>query len=122
MLDAALSYLTQPLYYQLHCVGKMKELVYLCLANLPHKVLTEDVCQQRGSQKQRLQRLLHFVEENYMHKIRLGDFAQQEGMAVSSLSHFFKKLTHQELPAVCEHSPVPRRLQTAAPPGRTNCS
>ena len=30
-----------------------------------------------------------------MHKIRLGDFAQQEGMAVSSLSHFFKKLTHQ---------------------------
>ena len=95
LLDAALSYLTQPPYYQLHCVGKMKELVYLCLANLPHKVLTEDVCQQRGSQKQRLQRLLHFVEENYMHKIRLGDFAQQEGMAVSSLSHFFKKLTHQ---------------------------
>jgi AraC-like DNA-binding protein len=40
-------------------------------------------------------RLTQFVEENYMHKIRLADFAQAEGCSVSYLSHFIRNTMNQ---------------------------
>ena len=43
----------------------------------------------------RLMRLIQFVDENYMHKIRLSDFARQEGRSVSYMSHFVKDTMNQ---------------------------
>jgi YesN/AraC family two-component response regulator len=43
----------------------------------------------------RLMRLIQFVDENYMHKIRLSDFARQENRSVSYMSHFVKDTMNQ---------------------------
>ena len=42
-----------------------------------------------------MKRLIQYVDENYMHKIRLADFAQSEGCSVSYLSRFIKDTMNQ---------------------------
>ena len=43
----------------------------------------------------KLNSLIRFVDENYMHKIRLADFAQAQGVSLSYLSHFIKDALNQ---------------------------
>lgn len=43
----------------------------------------------------RLRAFIRFVDENYMHKIRLADFAEAEGVSLHYLSHFVKDALNQ---------------------------
>lgn len=95
LLEVALCYMKQPVYYKLFCVGQIKTLLYLFLESVPHKVLEEIEFRKKGFQNARLQRLIRFVEQNYMNKICLTDFACQEGMSMSYMSHFVKQTMHQ---------------------------
>lgn len=51
--------------------------------------------EEQANTEQRNTRLMRFVDENYMHKIRLSDFAAQENRSVSYMSHFVRETMNQ---------------------------
>lgn len=95
ILEMARQYLKRSSQYELFCVGQSYLLLYDLLAALPHQVLSADALAERDKRNDRLRRLIEFVDENYMNRIRLLDFAQREGLSMSYLSHFVKQTLHQ---------------------------
>ena len=57
--------------------------------------MTEEERVHADQRNARLERFLRFVDENYMHKIRLSDFAGSEGCSTSYISRFVKTALNQ---------------------------
>lgn len=95
ILDIAQHFFLQEEMYDLYCWGQCGVLMYRLLKALPHHELSAEEALQIGYQNARLMRLVQFVDENYMHKIRLADFAKEEGCSVSYLSHFIHDRMNQ---------------------------
>lgn len=81
--------------YALYCLGESCLILYQLLSSLPTHVLTPEESASIDRRNARLKRLIRFVDENYMHKIRLSDFAEAEGCSMSHLSHFIKSAMNQ---------------------------
>lgn len=88
-------YLARPELYELKCVSRCAELLFLLLTALPVHDLTEEERAQTDQRNARLERFIRFVDENYMHKIRLSDFAEAEGCSTSYISRFIKTALNQ---------------------------
>lgn len=88
-------YLARPPYYELNCAGLVGQLLYRLLTAVPTRVMTEEERTHTDQRNARLERFLRFVDENYMHKIRLSDFARGEGCTTSYLSRFIKTALNQ---------------------------
>lgn len=86
-------YITRPAHYQLYCAGHCTLVLYRLLRRLQNRSLTPEEAAGLRRRNARLSRLLDYVDENYMRKLRLTDFAQAEGCSVGYLSHFFKEAT-----------------------------
>ncbi len=91
----AAAYLEQDRHYELYCLGQSSLILYRLLSKLPCRVLSPEELVSIDKRNARLMRLFRFVDENYMHKVRLQDFAIQEGCTVSYLSHFVKNAINQ---------------------------
>lgn len=89
------AYLDRPAYYELNCVGLCGRLLYLLLSAAPGHTMTEEERNHTDERNARLERFIRFVDENYMHKIRLSDFAKAEGCSTSYLSRFIKGAMNQ---------------------------
>ena len=88
-------YLRRKENYSLYCVGQSCLILHLLLSKMPVKELSAEEQISIDKRNARLKRLLGFVDENYMHKIRLTDFARQEGCSLSYLSRFIKEVLNQ---------------------------
>lgn len=88
-------YLHQQGHYGLYCAGECCLLLHRLLSKLPHRVLTPEEASCISKKNARMERLIRFVDENYMHKIRLTDFAEAEQCSVSYLSRFIKETMNQ---------------------------
>lgn len=95
VLDLAGIYLRRDPCYELYCAGQAHLLLHRLLSGMPHHILSPGELSSRDKSNARLNRLIRFVDENYMHKIRLTDFAESEGCSVSYLSHFVKDTLNQ---------------------------
>ncbi|MBR2045270.1 MAG: helix-turn-helix transcriptional regulator, partial [Agathobacter sp.] len=95
MSGCMLYYLERKENFSLYCVGKACLLLYELLQKLPSHVLSAEETDSMDKRNTRLKRLIRFVDENYMHKIRLTDFAQMENCSVSYLSRFIKSTLNQ---------------------------
>lgn len=95
MLKLAGIYLRRESCYELECLGLSSLLLHRAFTRMPHRVLTDGEVSSRDKNGARLRRLIRFVDENYMHKIRLSDFAREEDRSVSYLSHFVKATLNQ---------------------------
>ncbi len=95
ILDAAQSYWSQDSYAHLLYQGICAVILHLMLNRIPYHVMSGEELASAEQRNTRLARLMQFVDENYMHKIRLSDFARQEGLSVSYLSHFVKDTMNQ---------------------------
>lgn len=95
MLGTARSYFSGRQFYELNCMGSAILVLYNLLKSLPPRSLTPEEAANQEKRNARIKRLIRFVDENYMHKIRLVDFAEQEGCSMSYLSHFIKETTNQ---------------------------
>lgn len=95
MLDLMGAYLRRESCYELYCMGQGTLLLHQLLTKMPGHSLSQGELSSRDKSNARLKRLIRFVDENYMHKIRLSDFAEQEGCSVSYLSHFVKDTLNQ---------------------------
>ncbi len=91
MLEIASAYLYRTNFYDLYCLGKCGLLLHHLLENLPYRILSADEMENSSLRNARLMRLIQFVDEHYMQKIRLSDFAQQEGCSISYISRFIKE-------------------------------
>lgn len=95
LLDVAEAYLSKEPYSSLFCVGKACLTFHTVLSNSPVRAITREERISQEKRNKRLSSLIRFVDENYMHKIRLSDFAEAEGFSMSYLSHFIKSTLNQ---------------------------
>ncbi|MDD3430117.1 MAG: AraC family transcriptional regulator [Oscillospiraceae bacterium] len=95
ILQIMRQYLQRTPCYELFCVGQICLLLHRLFTAIPHQMLTVEENAERERRNARLMRLLKFVDQNYMHKIRLSDFAQTENLSMSYLSHFVKDTLNQ---------------------------
>ena len=111
LLNVMRAYLERPACYELCCAGHVHLLMYRLLAAAPHVLLTAEENAERERRNARLLRLIRFVDQNYMHKIRLSDFARAERRSISYLSHFVKEALGQSFSGVCEYGTLSLRVQ-----------
>ena len=95
LVECMTSYLQRDEHFALYCVGKGSLILYQLLHKMPSHILTIEETSSIDKRNERLKHLLAFVDENYMHKIRLSDFAKKEGCSVSYLSRFIKNTLNQ---------------------------
>ncbi len=88
-------YLKQEKQHALYCVGQCCMIFHLLLSRMPNRELTAEQSASMDKRNARLKRLISFVDENFMDKIRLSDFAESEGCSMSYLSHFIKDTMNQ---------------------------
>ncbi|MGM9623376.1 MAG: AraC family transcriptional regulator [Butyricicoccus porcorum] len=91
LVRAADLYLHKTLGHELGCSGLLYLAVQQLLTDIPWHIQTKNEISEQKRIGDRLERLMEYVEQNYMHRIRLSDFAQQEDLSVGYLSHFVKK-------------------------------
>lgn len=89
------AYLSRRPYSELFCMGKVCLIFSQLLSRIPVRAITREERISQEKRNKRLASLIRFVDENYMHKIRLSDFAQAEGFSMSYLSHFIKSTLNQ---------------------------
>ena len=95
LLDIAQGYLSREQFSALYCVGKACLVFREILSAIPVRTITREERISQEKRNKRLTSLIRFVDENYMHKIRLSDFAEAEGFSMSYLSHFIKGTLNQ---------------------------
>lgn len=88
-------YLHRTEHYSLYCMGQSYLILYRLLSRMPTRERSKEELAAINKRNARLKRLLQFVDENYMYKIRLTDFAQQEQCSLSYLSRFIKEVLNQ---------------------------
>lgn len=89
------SYLEQRPQYELFCTGQTCLLFHSLLTAIPTHIVSPEEQERREKRNRRLRALIRFVDENYMHKIRLSDFAAKENCSLHYLSHFIKDSLNQ---------------------------
>lgn len=92
---AVRAYLEQPPFYQLFCAGQVCLLWHSLFSHMPCRVLSAEEAAQAEKRSARLARLLEFVDKNYMHPIRLADFARSEGCTMNHMSYFVRQCLDQ---------------------------
>ena len=95
LLAVAQAYLNREQFSNLFCVGQACLMFHQILNAVPVRAITREERISQEKRNKRLTSLIRFVDENYMHKIRLSDFAEAEGFSMSYLSHFIKSTLNQ---------------------------
>ena len=95
LLDMLSEYLDCRPYYELSCISLCAGLLHLLFSSVPCHMATAEERAQTDQRNARLERFLRFVDENYMHKICLSDFAAAERCSTSYLSRFVKSALNQ---------------------------
>lgn len=95
ILDAARAFFAQEALSALLYQGLCSLILHKLLSRIPSHIMSVEELASSEQRNTRLMRLLQFVDENYMHKIRLSDFARQESRSVSYMSHFVKDTMNQ---------------------------
>lgn len=91
MLELGIGYFGQAPHYALQCTGLAHLLAYTLVTGVPCRTVTGEQARAAREKADRLTRLLDFADANYTHKVRLTDFAAQEGLSLGYLSHFAKE-------------------------------
>ena len=95
LLEIGDAYLNRESFNTLFCIGQACLVYHRILTAVPIRAITREERISQEKRNKRLASLIRFVDENYMHKIRLSDFAEAEGFSMSYLSHFIKSTLNQ---------------------------
>lgn len=82
-------------FYEMEVTGRISNILYRIFTAMPSHSVSVDEVRSMDRRNARLLRFQRFVDENYMHKIRLQDFAREEGCTVCFLSHFIRDCLNQ---------------------------
>lgn len=89
------AYLCRRPFDSLYCLGQVCLLFHSVFSHVPARPISHEERVSLEKRNKRLASLIRFVDENYMHKLRLSDFADAEGFSMSYLSHFIKSTLNQ---------------------------
>lgn len=89
--------------YELFCLGESILTLGELLVYMPLRDRTPAEIIAIKERNARIERMMQFVEENYMHRIRLADLAEQEGCSISHLSRLIKSYTNQTFQEYVEY-------------------
>ena len=89
--------------YELFCLGESILALGELLAQMPLRDRTPAEIVAIKERNARIERMMKFVEENYMRRIRLADLAEREGCSVSYLSRLIKSYTNQTFQEYVEY-------------------
>lgn len=95
ILRAAEAYFRRQDCYEPLCIGRIALVFHRLLSRMPCRRLSPAEAASADRRNRRMLALQRFVDENYMHKILLSDFARQEGCSLSHLSRFVKETLNQ---------------------------
>lgn len=95
LMDIARSYLKQEEGYELYVTGKVALFLHFLMGKVPHHTMTREESRNQDRRNDRLTRLIDYVNQNYMHKIRLTDFAKSEQLSLNYMSSFIKETMNQ---------------------------
>ena len=88
-LSAAEAYFSGAPFYELTCAASVNRLFAALAGMVPHAMLSREDFERNGRRTERMQRLSGYIEEHLSEKLLLSDLAAQEGLTLTSLSHFF---------------------------------
>ncbi len=77
--------------YQLKLTGTLNLMVYSMLAGIPYEEIEEGRISAKEKNLARLNRIVNYIQENYMNRITLKDLAEIENLDMSYMSHFIKR-------------------------------
>ena len=77
-------------WFELDVSAKIRELFYFLLKRLPSRRLTQDEANAGSKRAGRMIRLTDYIDSHYQDKLFLGDIADEMGLNLCYLSHFFK--------------------------------
>ena len=89
------AYLHRAEHFALYCLGESCLALHLLLQKLPSHLRSQEESDSIDKRNARLKRLIRFVDENYMQKIRLADFAEKEGCSLGYMSRFVENTLNQ---------------------------
>lgn len=95
MCRAARAYLSMEEAQVLECLSAVSGILALLYGRIPVRQISDREEGKQRDRNARLERLISYVEENYPERIKLKDFARQEGCSVSFLSHLVKENLNQ---------------------------
>ena len=95
MIETARVCWEQEPHSELFCMGQCGLILHRILKYVPFHSMSAEELAHAEQRNARLTRLIQYVDENYMHKIKLSDFARQEGCTVSYMSHFVRDAMNQ---------------------------
>lgn len=95
LVETALAYWNREPQCELYCLGQCGLILHRLLGHVSFHVMSTEERNMVAQHNARLIRLVQFVDENYMRKIKLADFARQEGCSVSYMSHFVRDAMNQ---------------------------
>lgn len=97
--QTAQDYLQGENHFEFACLSQILRLFYLLFRNIPHEQLSDHDRSAIRKRMERMNRILEFMETNFVMPIRLTDLAKREELSPTYLSHFFSDnigITFQE--------------------------
>ncbi|TYU82725.1 AraC family transcriptional regulator [Listeria monocytogenes] len=89
-LQTCLSYFQECPFFQLECHGYIALTLFALLEQAPHDTISEKGQNTLLLRKERLRRMINYIQQHFHEKLLLADLAQQEDLSISYLSHFFQ--------------------------------
>ena len=87
LVELAYQYFYQAPNFEYKCLSLLNMVYYMVCTILPTKILVSDKDYRINS---RLIRIIDYIEQHYNQKTLLSDIAENEGLSLTYLSHFFK--------------------------------
>ena len=81
--------------YEFSCMSIINQLFSIFLNILPYHIISDEEKISNQIKIERLNRILNYIDENYMYKLKLSHISQKENLSVSYLSHFIKDNLNQ---------------------------
>lgn len=84
-------YLNLQPFSELEFMSLAAKFLYEIFSHVPYRIMTSEELASIQKRGERLVRFKQFVDNNYRYKIRLADFAKEEGCSLSYISAFIKE-------------------------------
>lgn len=91
LTDIVMDYYKKDNGYQLKLMSTLNMIVFRVLNNIEYEEIDEDKISNEEKSLTRLNRIINYIQDNYMNKISLKDLASYENLDMYYLSHFIKK-------------------------------
>ena len=86
----ALDYLDYAPHYEFLCTAQLNQLLFELYSRLAYATLSEPEIAVLASRNSRINRVLDYIDQHFQRKLLLSELAEQEGLTLTYLSHFFK--------------------------------